>query len=87
MVVDLQAMAKAPIGADLESLPQVHALNCLKDIFTDSRFGPSSEIYIADTLDIAASCLESQLYDRLEYLHGYTMISDTFSDGIYATVV
>ena len=79
-------MADAPVGADLESLPQVHALNCLKDIFTDSRFGLSTEIYVADTLDIAASCLESQMYDRLEFLHKHTIMSDTFSDGIYVTV-
>ena len=56
-------MAGAPVGADLESLPQVHALNCLKDIFTDARFGLSTETYVADTLGIAASCLESQMYN------------------------
>lgn len=65
VIVDLQAMADAPIGADLGSLPQVHALNCLKDIFTDTRFRLSTEIYVADTLEIAASCLKSQMYDYL----------------------
>lgn len=63
MVMDLQAMANAPTGADLVSLPQVHALNCLKDIFTDARFGLSTEIYVAESLEIAASCLESHMYD------------------------
>lgn len=62
-IVELQTMAAAPIGPDLGSLPQVHALNCLKDIFTDARFGLSTEGYVADTMDIAASCLESQMYD------------------------
>ena len=63
VIMDLQAMANAPIGADLGSLPQVHALNCLKDIVTDARFGLSTEVYVADTLEIAASSLESQMYD------------------------
>ena len=79
-------MANAPVGADLSSLPQVHALNCLKDIFTDARFGPRTETHIADTLNIAASCLESPMYDCLKFLHEQRIISDMFSDGIYATV-
>ena len=72
VVVHLQAMANAPIGADPSSLPQVHALNCLKDIFTDARFGLSTEIYVADTLEITASCLESQEYDYIHFLHKHT---------------
>lgn len=84
VVVNLQAMATAPTGADLASLPQVHALNCLKDIFTDARFGLSTETYVADSLEIAASCLESHMYDCLRYLQKHTMISDTVSDGTYA---
>ena len=79
-------MANAPVGADLDSLPQVHALNCLKDIFTDARFGPSTESHIADTLNISASCLESQMYDCLEFLHKHMTIPDTLPDGTYATV-
>lgn len=63
VVVNLQTMANAPIVAGSGSLPQVHALNCLKDIFTDARFGLSTETYVANTLEIAASCLESQMYD------------------------
>ena len=61
-VLDLQAIADGPIlyvePGDAR-LPQVHALNCLKDIFTDARFGPSTEDHVADTIDIAASCLEN----------------------------
>lgn len=68
VVMDLQTLANAPVGADLGSLPQVHALNCLKDIFTDARFGPSTETFIADTLDIAAACLENQMYELPEFL-------------------
>ena len=63
VVINLQAMAKEPTGTDLDCLPQVHALNSLKDIFTDARFGLCIEIYVADGLEIAASCLESHMYE------------------------
>ena len=79
-------MANALVGTDLGSLPQVHALNCLKDIFTDARFGPSTENHIADALNIAASCLESQMYECLEFLHKHRTFSDMLPDGTYATV-
>lgn len=67
VVLDLQEIADSPIKVLEDSghlrLPQVHALNCLKDIFTDALLGPASETYIAVTLEISASCLESQMYD------------------------
>lgn len=78
-------MADAPIGPDLGSLPQVHALNCLKDIFTDARFGLSTEVYVADTMEIAASCLESQMYDCLYPLSELYDDSNVLLDGTYAT--
>lgn len=66
VVFDLQAIADGPISGILDSndaqLPQVHALNCLKDIFTNARFGASTEAHVADTVGIAASCLESHEY-------------------------
>jgi len=70
VVHDLQAIADAPVE-DLKSegarLPQVHALNCLKDVFTDARFGFSTERHIADTIEIAVSCLESHVYEPTCY--------------------
>ncbi len=66
VVHDLQAIADDPIydpkfeGAPL---PQVHALNCLKDVFTDAQFGSGTEVHMADTIEIACSCLESHVYD------------------------
>lgn len=63
VVLDLQAIADAPIDHETESnevqLPQVHALNCLKDVFTDSRLSTSTEKHVADSLDLAAGCLNS----------------------------
>ena len=66
VVLDLQAIADAAMinSEDFENLrlPQVHALNCLKDIFTDAILGPASESHVAIALEIAAGCLESELY-------------------------
>lgn len=65
VILDLQAIADAPVERLQTTrelhLPQVHALNCLKDVFTDARFGISTEPHIADSLEIATSCLESEL--------------------------
>ena len=65
-MLDLQAIADAPLTVFEEfeniRLPQVHALNCLKDIFTDAILGPASEPHVAMALEIAAGCLESELY-------------------------
>ncbi len=65
VILDLQAISDEPIestsGEKELRLPQVHALNCLKDIFTDTRLGPGTEPHAADTLDIAASCIESNM--------------------------
>ena len=65
VILDLQAIADTPAeelpGNEALRLPQVHALNCLKDIFSDTRYGSSTELHAADTLDIAASCLESDV--------------------------
>lgn len=65
VILDLEAIADGPIRSDTNpadaSLPQVHALNCWKDIFTDARFGPSTERHLAVVMNIAASCLESHV--------------------------
>ena len=62
VMLDLQSIADAPVSETLsveeQSLPQVHALNCLKDVFSDTRFATSSESHAAKVLDIAARCLE-----------------------------
>ena len=66
VLLDLQAIADAPFEDtkfdDLLQLPQVHALNCLKDVFTDARFAFSSEPHISDCLHLAAQCLDSLVY-------------------------
>ncbi|KKZ68139.1 hypothetical protein EMCG_06196 [[Emmonsia] crescens] len=48
-------------GSDIK-LPQVHALNCLKDIFTNTKLGPSTEPYVMPCLKISAECLGSKIW-------------------------
>jgi len=42
-------------------LPQVHALNCIKEIFTTSKLSVASETYIAQGLELAAKTLNSNM--------------------------
>ncbi|KAF3033882.1 hypothetical protein E8E12_002463 [Didymella heteroderae] len=43
-------------------LPQVHALNCIKEIFTTSKLSVASEVYIAQGLELAAKTLNSNIW-------------------------
>ena len=59
---DLQHIAGQPVGVGVTSeLPQVHALNCLKDIFTNTKLGPVTEKYLSQVLAIAVECLDKDL--------------------------
>lgn len=62
---DLQAEARvgiAKIRASEVYLPQVHALNCLKDIFTSTKLGQRSEAFIPQALDLAGERLQSRTW-------------------------
>ena len=65
VILDLQAIADAPIenaiGIGETRIPQVHALNCLKDVFTTTYSGLATEPHINITLEIAVGCLESDM--------------------------
>ncbi|KAF1847315.1 HEAT repeat protein-like protein [Cucurbitaria berberidis CBS 394.84] len=43
-------------------LPQVHALNCIKEIFTTSKLSVASEPYIGQALELAAKTLNSNIW-------------------------
>ncbi|EDN07477.1 predicted protein [Histoplasma mississippiense (nom. inval.)] len=63
---DLQEIASldtpsGAIGSDIK-LPQVHALNCLKDIFTNTKLATLTEAYIMPCLRISAECLGSKMW-------------------------
>ena len=79
VALDLQAIADMPLQETTDNggafLPQVHALNCLKDIFTSTRFGKWTEPYIEDSLDIAACCLDSTMY---VFYHRWLIMTDSF---------
>ena len=60
----LKTLARLPIvltTKDETNLPQVHALNCLKEIFKSSTLGKRCEGYIVDCLQIAAESLRSKM--------------------------
>lgn len=46
---------------DGSKLPQVHALNCLKDIFKSSAFSKRVDEYLTDCLQLAANSLKSEV--------------------------
>lgn len=65
MLDDLRDIASSPVVALDEQdvrLPQVHALNCLKDIFINTRLGRRTEPYLMSTLSTSVNCLGSQMY-------------------------
>lgn len=61
---DLSAEAQKPSIDPSEGgdLPQVHALNCLKAIFTNATLGRSSEYFIPMGLELAGKCLSSDIW-------------------------
>ncbi|KAL8920823.1 MAG: hypothetical protein Q9172_004329 [Xanthocarpia lactea] len=67
VMYDLQAMAHT--ASDINNtdehldLPQVHAFNCLKDIFTDARFNVSVEKHVSASLELAVDALITRLND------------------------
>ncbi|KAF2742863.1 HEAT repeat protein-like protein [Sporormia fimetaria CBS 119925] len=62
---DLYAEAsQEAISTNIEEsrLPQVHALNCIKDTFTTSKLSAVSEAWIGEGLDLAARTINSNIW-------------------------
>lgn len=62
---DLSAIASKPVQDAIlheSSLPQVHALNCAKEILKTSRLGEQSERFIPQSLNLAATSLRSKTW-------------------------
>lgn len=60
----LQRIARQPAVVtqnDGSHLPQVHALNCLKDIFKSSPLSNMAEGYLTECLELAANSLKSDV--------------------------
>ncbi|KAK8114995.1 hypothetical protein PG999_007064 [Apiospora kogelbergensis] len=47
---------------DGSNLPQVHALNCIKDIFKSSYLSKRAEPYLTESLQLAATSLRSEVW-------------------------
>jgi hypothetical protein len=62
---DLSLIARQRIGDSMtqeSSLPQVHALNCIKDVLKNTRLGEQSERYVPHSLRLAAESLRSEAW-------------------------
>lgn len=62
---DLKSLALEPVHLseiDETSLPQVHAINCMKEIFKSSVLGRRAESHLTESLQIAAQSLNSKVY-------------------------
>ena len=59
---NLESIARQPVAFNTGhegSLPQVHAMNCMKDILKNSRLGEASEQYVPLAMTLAADALRS----------------------------
>ncbi|KAI1821781.1 hypothetical protein F4861DRAFT_517444 [Xylaria intraflava] len=65
VIVKLQEIGRKPAfvsETDGSNLAQVHALNCLKDIFKTSFLSHRAEPYLTDCLQLAAQSLQSEVW-------------------------
>ena len=63
-MVRLQGIARTPVvftGRDEEQLPQVHAMNSIKDIFKSATLGKQADMYVTDCFIIATDSLKSNM--------------------------
>lgn len=61
---ELEEIGKKPVTqaeTDGSNLPQVHALNSLREIFKSSLLSKKAEAYLARTLQLAANNLKSEV--------------------------
>ena len=65
-VEELQSIASRPVSMvhkhGKSALPQVHSMNCIKDIFSNTQLGPSAERYLESSLHIAVQSLNHDIW-------------------------
>ncbi len=65
VISELQLTARlVPVeneGVGVRHLPQVHALNCLKEVFISNGLEAGANAHLAETISIAVDCLEHDL--------------------------
>ncbi|KAJ4391644.1 hypothetical protein N0V93_005263 [Gnomoniopsis smithogilvyi] len=65
VIRSLQRIAAEPARVtetDGSNLPQVHAFNCLKEIFKSSLLSKHAELYLSECLELATSSLKSEVW-------------------------
>lgn len=62
-LIDIAGKEARVTETDGSNLPQVHALNCLKDIFKSSHLAQMGKVesHIPPGLELAAGCLKSEV--------------------------
>lgn len=62
---ELYEISRLPVDYDKDQqylrLPQVHAMNCLKDIFVNNKLGPHTEAFIMPALTLSAERIGSPM--------------------------
>jgi hypothetical protein len=61
-IVDEASQDAQSTNIEESRLPQVHALNSIKEIFTTSKLSAASEAYIGEGLGLAARTINSSMY-------------------------
>ena len=64
VMIRLQEIARTPVissGKDEEQLPQVHAMNSIKDVFKSATLGKQADMYVTDCFIIATDSLKSNM--------------------------
>lgn len=59
---DIAATPARVAETDGSNLPQVHAFNCIKDVFKSSLLSKKAESYLAECLQLATSSLKSEIW-------------------------
>ncbi|KAM3083132.1 hypothetical protein ACMFMG_003796 [Clarireedia jacksonii] len=65
VMMELKSLARRPVALsqiDETNLPQVHAMNCVKEIFKSSALGKRADKHIPDCLQLAADSLTSEVW-------------------------
>ncbi|KKK22927.1 hypothetical protein ARAM_005405 [Aspergillus rambellii] len=66
VIQELQDISHLPAKHDEQNqvleLPQVHSMNCLKEIFTNARLGPHTEAFIMPALNLSAERMGSPIW-------------------------
>ncbi|KAL3439309.1 putative death-receptor fusion protein-domain-containing protein [Aspergillus tetrazonus] len=66
VIRELQDVAYIPAQLEAHNqtveLPQVHAMNCLREAFTNARLGPHTEGFLMPALNLSAECMGSPIW-------------------------